>query len=647
MSKDAKYLLNSDSEAERCMGIEILSKSGQLTVIELLTTRLEKEQSPYVRRRIIEALRGIRCAWTAEAAAKLLSSDNATVRNAALEALQGLDKTAIPVLAELLQHPSRDLRKLATDALSKIPGEDSFSLLLSRLQDPDPNVVCAAVEALGVHKDPRAVPFLLELLKKTDSVWVGFGIIESLAYLGNPGAMEVIQDYINIYKGQKKEKIILRGSWTFAVGKLGDKRWLPEAWDLYDQGEISQSEMVLLLYAMHERGIDIGPSTPRLEALMEDQMEQEGTRELLAAIHLSITYCPNLLYSFLPHLSDKFAQSEDVTEELVSALVRAGPSVNRLVALLSGGRESLAKVVISVVEKSGISLPLDTIRLLAGSRDSEIALRASALAWRCGAEAKGFLKELLLSDSEELTAVAVSGLGIIGGGESSLLILKALEHPSGRVRRSAAETIINLSPPHVIQDIEQIYINCPEFALPEVLEVIASLQDVPFLEAAFQRAVSSGLNQVRVGAAKASHLIKSEDVFLKIMETLVNDPDHEVRRFAIHSMAGRRGEGIYRMLSYLYKYETCHMNRYFILNCEEVYSHPTIFEWLMESIEQADPLLKLAAVRGFGKLGVAGAGYLKMILNSPLGNDESLVELILQETEKNGGLGDGSNSRFI
>lgn len=647
MTKDAKYLLNIGNEAERCMAIEILAKSGQLRAIDLLTTRLEKEQSPYVRRRIIEALKCIRCALTAEAAAKLLSSENATSRNAALEILQGLDEIAIPVLGELLQQRSRDLRKLATDALSKIPGEESFTLLLSRLQDPDPNVVCAAVEALGERKDSRAVPFLLELLKKTESVWVGFGIIESLAYLENPDAMEAIEEYINKYQGQKKEKSILRGIWTFALGKLGDKRWLPEAWDLYNQGEISQNEMVLLLFEMHRRGIDIGPVTPQLEALLEAHMDQDGTKELLAAVHLSASYCPNLLYSFLPQLSDKFAESEDVIEELVSALVRERPSVNRLVACLSIGRESLTKLVLSVVEKSGMSLPLDIIRLLAGSSDSEIVLRASALAWRCGAEAKGFLKELLISDSEDMIAAGVSGLGIIGGDESTKFILKTLVHPSEKVRQIAAETIIKLSPQHLMQEIEQIYINCPEFALPEVLEVIASLPDVPFLEEAFQRALSSGFRQVRVRAAKASHLIKSEDVFLKIMETLVNDPDHEVRRYAIHSMAGRRGEGIYRMLSYLYKYETCHMNRYFILNCEEVYSHPAIFEWLMESIEQADPLLKLAAVRGFGKLGETGENYLQMILNSPLGNDESLIELIRQETGKNGGLNDGSDSRSL
>ncbi|MDH7480258.1 MAG: HEAT repeat domain-containing protein, partial [Syntrophomonadaceae bacterium] len=210
-------MLNSELEADRCAGIEMLAAEGHPGSIELLAGRLSIEQSPYVRRRIIHALGGTRCSFAAAVAVRLLSSPEAYVRNAALEILRELGEAALPAVKKIVNHPSRNLRKLAADALAGIPGDAAFSLLVAGLRDDDPNVVSACAEALGSRRDPRAVPALVEVLKQSVDLWSAFGVIESLVNLDDAGAMDVIDEFVSRPKWDGRERVILAGIWAFAV----------------------------------------------------------------------------------------------------------------------------------------------------------------------------------------------------------------------------------------------------------------------------------------------------------------------------------------------------------------------------------------------------------------------------------------------
>lgn len=636
MSKEAKTLLNSELEAERCTGVEMLAAGGHPGGIELLAGRLKIEQSPYVRRRIICALGGTSCSFAAAVAVRLLSSPEAYVRNAALEILWELGGAALPSLEKIFNDPSRNLRKLAADALARIPGDAASSLLVAGLQDEDPNVVNACAEALGTRRDPRAIPALVQVLKQAVNVWVAFGIIESLANLDDTGVLDTIHEFVSRPGWDRRERIILAGIWAYAVSRLGDERSLPAAWEMYGRGDLTAQEMVLLLYGLHQRGIDTGPGDFAIESLLMGQLEKGSVKTLSAAAHLAAANCPALLYNFLPSLTERFSSNKEVIEDLTKALIQAGPSSTRLNSLLHSAADPLAGLVLSVAEQCEMVLSMEAIRELAGRKDLNIVRRAVALAWRCGAVAEAFLKDMADHPDREIAAAALSGLGMLGTGGALQLLLRSLEHPDLLVRRQAVDCLVMLSPAGLAGEIERLFERCPDFARPEVLEVMTTLKNMPLADA-FQRAAAVADSELRARVARICRLIREDEVFFSVMETLANDPDQEVRRIAILSMSSRTGEGVYRLLSYLYNHDPCKMHRYFILSCPEIYRHQGTFEWLVENIELADPLLRLAAVRGMGRMGEAGRQYLRATLESPLGDDEDLAEIIQQELEKNGG----------
>ncbi|MZP30302.1 hypothetical protein GTO91_11330 [Heliobacterium undosum] len=640
----AKGLLESERESDRSEAVALLAGTASLSGVELLARQLEREPSAYVRRQIIRALGEMRNHRTAAVTAGLLSSADAAVRNAALEVMRNLGPVAVPALEERMQSPSRDLRKLAADALAAIPGERASRLLQKGLDDPDPNVAAASAEALGGRKEPDAAALLRMKLAEANNVWVAFSIIEALARLGDPTAMPTIDTYLASFRGGRRERMALAGIWAFAAGRLGDERCLPAAWDLRREGLLTPRELLILLGSLQDRGIEPGPAGAEMNDLIAQYLEDGGSREAVTAARLAARCCPALLYIHLPKLVAKFGQSESVREELLQALLQAGPSPERLSRLLENAEDRLAGLLLGAAEQAMVILPLEVLQELAGRADEVIVRQSVSLAWRCGIGAEPFLNAMARHREPEVAAVALSGLGLICGEGAQPVLLKALEHPSGRVRRQAADTLSILSPQGLQTELERLFDRCPETARPEVLEVMTALGSAN-LHSAYLRAAAAADRDVRSRVARASRLIRSEEVFLSVMESLANDPDQEVRRVAIASLASRSGDGVYRLLRYLYENDPCRNHRYHILTCPEIFRHPETFEWLTDNIEQVDPLLRLAAVRGMTRMGAKGKEYLEALLESLSGTgcgtvtgcDEEMAQAVSQELKRIGG----------
>ncbi|NMB78302.1 MAG: hypothetical protein GYA23_04330, partial [Methanomicrobiales archaeon] len=79
------------------------------------------------------------------------------------EELAGFKKKAIPYLIEGLKDENPGIRKGAAQALGSIGDPDGFEPLTRAISDPAVEVRAPAILALGELKDPRAIPFLLNL----------------------------------------------------------------------------------------------------------------------------------------------------------------------------------------------------------------------------------------------------------------------------------------------------------------------------------------------------------------------------------------------------------------------------------------------------------------------------------------------------
>lgn len=148
----------------------------------------------------------------------LASSDNAGLRNSAVEALERLESRGVPLLLEHLRDPDPDVRKFVADILGNIGDRSSIPSLVESLRDPDANVSAAAAENLGKIGDSRAVAPLVEALGKND-VWFRYSVLGALARIGDPVPFAVFSPLIN--------DILLKRPVFECLGALGDREAVP------------------------------------------------------------------------------------------------------------------------------------------------------------------------------------------------------------------------------------------------------------------------------------------------------------------------------------------------------------------------------------------------------------------------------------
>ena len=142
----------------------------------------------------------------------LRASDNAGLRNSAVESLERLGRDAVQPLCAHLDDPDHDLRKFAIDILGSIGCTSCLPLMVQALDDPDPNVRVAAAENLGKLGDPSALPQLLQVLDGGD-VWLKFTVLDALALIGAPVPLESLAPLL--------EENLLRRAVYDCLGALG------------------------------------------------------------------------------------------------------------------------------------------------------------------------------------------------------------------------------------------------------------------------------------------------------------------------------------------------------------------------------------------------------------------------------------------
>jgi len=137
-------------ERERCYAALDLSGFPQDDVVECLIKRLAEEKSRPVQEAIVSALLAIGTEAVVKRCAELLRSEDAYIRNSAIEILQLLQHTSLGVVRKLLRDPDPDVRLFAVNVLGELKVKETVELLRRVVEeDENINVVAAAVEYLG------------------------------------------------------------------------------------------------------------------------------------------------------------------------------------------------------------------------------------------------------------------------------------------------------------------------------------------------------------------------------------------------------------------------------------------------------------------------------------------------------------------
>lgn len=132
-----------------------------------LSERLPLEDDLAVREAILGSLVAIGGDQAVRGLAPLLKSEDANLRNGAIEALQQLPQAVEPFLETMLGDPDPDARLMAVNVLALMPlAQAPDRLLQVASEDEHINVVAAALNALAEVGESPMIPTLLDVKER-------------------------------------------------------------------------------------------------------------------------------------------------------------------------------------------------------------------------------------------------------------------------------------------------------------------------------------------------------------------------------------------------------------------------------------------------------------------------------------------------
>lgn len=142
----------------------------------MLGEQLLGEREPSVREALFTTLTTLGTEAAAGALLPLLRTEDAQLRNGAIEALMGMPRAVAPRIAALLHDSDPDVRIFTVNLLGDLRHEQVRPWLIQVLaQDAAVNVVAAAIEVLAEVGEPGDVPALRQAQKRfTSDPFVGF-----------------------------------------------------------------------------------------------------------------------------------------------------------------------------------------------------------------------------------------------------------------------------------------------------------------------------------------------------------------------------------------------------------------------------------------------------------------------------------------
>jgi HEAT repeat protein len=543
------------------------------------------EEDKYKQEKLAEKIGSIKDEKTAELVADLLYSEDAYIRNTAIELFIALGVNSLQVLNEKLSDTNRNIRKFALDALKYIKGKRSCEIAMAALDDPDENVVEAALEVIAEQSYKEAAGKLVNIFDDTNSIWIINALIRTFDKLGLKELSVVISEKIFSINASAIERNILMNTYVRALGSIG-----------------SYGDIDLILYKYSK------------DFIIEDSNLVFGLCSLI--VNNKIT---SLSENTVLELERIFKESWDYKDisllfVSISAFVQIGidfflPNIKEIY-YSHRGEEFFIEDLHNVLQKFD-SIPDSFINELLSSEEPELSMLGLKLK-----DKKNIANLNSMEYREEAEANFVEKKDSIETSDIDLLLSK-LEHQNPRVRKLAAQKLVELSEPKNVELLEEIVMRNQEVEGLEAIEVLFRLNSDIGLKHISSRMDSKNAN-IRAGLIDIMEY-SSDCNFYEFMNTMINDPSQKVRRKTIKALSRRNNDESLRLLLKLYKNEYDAVNRMDIVSNAYKFSNDTAFKLLCDAADSNDILTRIAAARSLGKCDNVMAGdVLQRMLSDPI-----------------------------
>jgi len=407
----ANQLRDSNIEIRR-EAVEKMSRMKDPACIPLLLTAL-KDISWRVRKTAVDILfQDYATEEYIDGLIQLLHiEDNAGARNSAIEALMRLGKKATVYLIEAFKTPNKDVRKFVIDVLGELMDNRALGLMLEAIRDEDENVRATAVEHLGKVGEPSVVDALIDILDNGD-LWTAFPAADALGRIRNRKA---VPHLLQALKRKPLREPVLK-----ALGFLADPSTLENIISLLeDSSKNIQEQSLKTIEKFYHNGVDAAFITGEIRRVLGDKAIEvllghawSNKREVrISAILLLGLMKDEAAYGPLLDISHE----EEFAEDVKKALVFIG----------SGNPESLLKLF-----HTDNAHQLRFICDVAGQIVSPVYYDV--------------LEELLENDDGHVRAMAAYSISKLGNRKISEKLLKLLADPYEDVQEAAVNALSNL-----------------------------------------------------------------------------------------------------------------------------------------------------------------------------------------------------------
>jgi HEAT repeat protein len=344
----------------------------------------------------------------------LRSSDNAGLRNSAVECLERLGTAAADVLEGHVADDDHDVRKFIVDIMGAIASPVFVPTLIKVMEDEDANVSAAAIENLGKIGAGTAVPALLAALEKPD-VWRRYTILEALCRIGEPVPVSAIIPFVG-------ENILKKAVYD-ACGVLVDEEGIP-----------------VLIQGLSERVRTAREAAALALLKLRSRLPEEKQPDIDHALSV-LKGSPAI-----DGLLKSYAGAEgELKEVLLAILARTGDDRQTSVALEACRDERLRSIALNSFRTMGESAALTLRAAYADADDEQRCLILYVCAEVAILGVADLVQEGLGSSYPPLRRVAAEAVGRIGLPRFTHLVANLLDDPVDFVVDGAVSALKRLS----------------------------------------------------------------------------------------------------------------------------------------------------------------------------------------------------------
>lgn len=543
------------------------------------------------------SLRRIRGAGAVAAVAPLLRSEDAAVRNSAMDILREIGSDDIKVLHGLLHDADTDIRIFAADILGTSSSPLAVAMLCESLAgDPEVNVRYQVCISLGELGSVNAAPALSEALK--DEEWVQFAAVEALAKIRADSCVDIL---INALQDCSE---LVASTIISALGEMGNVRAVPILLQRLDNASGPLRNKAVKAIVQILGAPSLGLFAPRelatfrtyLLVALTDEDEEIVEAALTGLSGLGDTEATQAVLKLVGRLDPM--REHDLLLSALHCLTAIGYNEG-LRGGLASGNEQVVRATVEVCGNIGCRRCAGLLVDAFDGLDRDMQRVAAHHLARIGdkSDVSFFMELLEHAEDSHIINESLHFLGVQANCVASApLLLRCLDHPYDDVKETALEACLALRDP----------------------EVNAQLTGL----------AGSGEPLKRMMAVYAMGQISAHD-HLELLKEALEDPVPDIRKVALEAIGSLCAEqpGMFELLMPRLSDENREVRLALVELAGQIVT-PESTDLLVEALSDSDNWVRIRAMESLGRRRVA---KVLPLLVQMLEDNELLVTLKIIE----------------